>query len=255
MSDAPAVETTGVCFSYNADPVLVDVNISVPRLDLAAIVGPNGGGKTTLLKLMLGLLEPDCGEVRVFGERPRDVTKRMGYVPQDFSYDRTLPITALDVVLMGRLGTGGVFGTWTGAARDRAREALETVDAAQLADRRFVDASAGQQQRVLIARALATEPEMLMLDEPTASLDVAAEREIYRLLQELNERMTVVLVTHDLGFVSDVVKSVLCVNRHVKRHPTTEMGQITGELLEEMYGSDLRLVRHDQSDETGACCE
>lgn len=255
MSDVPAVEMTGVCFSYDAEPVLADVEITVPPRDLAAIVGPNGGGKTTLLKLMLGLLRPDCGEIRVFGQSPGSVTRRMGYVPQGFSYDRRLPITALDVVLMGRLGVERAVGPWGRTGRDHAREALATVDAAELADRRFVDASAGQQQRVLIARALATEPDMLMLDEPTASLDVAAEREIYSLLQELNDRMTIILVTHDLGFVSNVVKSVLCVNRYVKRHPTTEMGEITGEVLEEMYGSDLRLVRHDQSDGAGACCD
>ncbi|MGI5819472.1 MAG: metal ABC transporter ATP-binding protein [Armatimonadota bacterium] len=251
----PAVQITGVNFSYDVEPVLLGVNVTVPHLDLAAIVGPNGGGKTTLLKLMLGLLEPDCGEVRVFGEPPREVTRRLGYVPQGFSYDRRLPITALDVAMMGRLGAERAFGPWAGDARARARTALETVGVAELADRRFVDASAGQQQRVLIARALTTDPEMLMLDEPTSSLDVGAEREIYELLQQLNEQITIVLVTHDLGFVSNVVKSVLCVNRHVKRHPTTGIGEITGELLEEMYGSDLRVVRHDQSDEAGYCRE
>lgn len=253
MSEAPAVEMRGVSFAYNSEPVLIDVDISIPLRDLAGIVGPNGGGKTTLLKLMLGLLEPDRGTVRVFGETPRRVTRRIGYVPQGFIYDRRLPITAMDVALMGRLGVGAAFGPWSGSARKRAEEALETVGVAHLANRRFVDASAGQQQRVLIARALTADPDMLMLDEPTASLDAAAEREIYELLQNLNERMTIILVTHDLGFVSNVVKSVLCVNRHVKRHPTTEIGEITGELLEEMYGKDLRVVRHDQSDEA-ACC-
>ncbi|MFW5866397.1 MAG: metal ABC transporter ATP-binding protein [Armatimonadota bacterium] len=255
MSETAAVEMTGVNFSYNSQPVLLDVTISVPRLDFAAIVGPNGGGKTTLLKLMMGLLQPDCGEVRVFGEPPHDVITRMGYVPQGFTYDRRLPITALDVALMGRLGAGGALGPWRARARDRARAALETVGVPELADRRFVDASAGQQQRVLIARALATDPDILMLDEPTASLDAAAEREIYHLLEELNERITIILVTHDLGFVSHVVNSVLCVNQRVKRHPTSEMSDITGELLEEMYGSDLRVVRHDQSELSGCCRE
>ncbi|MFO8082096.1 MAG: ABC transporter ATP-binding protein [Armatimonadota bacterium] len=254
MSEEAVVVMTDVDFSYNTELVLEDVNIDVPPCDLCAIVGPNGGGKTTLLKLMLGLLKPDAGEVRVFGERPANVRTRIGYVPQDFSYDRRLPITALDVVLMGRLGVDSAAGPWTRGSRERAEEALETAGAEHLAQRRFVDASAGQQQRVLIARALATDPDMLMLDEPTASLDVAAEREIYELLRKLNERMTIVLVTHDLGFVSDVVKSVLCVNRRVKRHPTSEMTDITGELLAEMYGSDLRVVRHDQSEGRGDGC-
>lgn len=254
MNEEAVVEMARVNFSYNTELVLEDVNIEVPHCDLCAIVGPNGGGKTTLLKLMLGLLQPDSGEVRVFGERPVDVRTRIGYVPQHFNYDRRLPITALDVVLMGRLGIDGAAGPWTRDSRERAQAALQTAGAENLAQRRFVDSSSGQQQRVLIARALATDPEMLMLDEPTASLDVAAEREIYELLRELNERMTIVLVTHDLGFVSDVVKSVLCVNRRVKRHPTSEMTDITGELLAEMYGSDLRVVRHDQSDGRGDRC-
>jgi len=253
MSEVPAIEMTDVAFSYNGEPVLLDVSLTVPPLDLVGIVGPNGGGKSTLLKLMMGLLQPDSGEVQVFGSRPHDVASCMGYVPQGFRYDRSMPITALEVVMMGRLGNGSPFGPWSHRARVRAREALERVGVRALARRPFAEASVGQQQRVLIARALATEPEILMLDEPTASLDIAAEREIYSILRELNERMTIVLVTHDLGFVSNVVQTVLCVNQRVKRHPTTEMGEITGELLEGLYGSDLRLVRHDQSDEAGYC--
>jgi len=253
MTDTPAVEMTGVNFAYNGEPVLLDVDLTIPRYDLAGIVGPNGGGKTTLLKLMMGLLHPDCGEVRVFGQPPPEAATRIGYVPQGFTYDRRLPISALDVTMMGRLGRDSSLGPWPRRARESALEALDRVGVADLANRPFADASAGQQQRVLIARALATEPEMLMLDEPTSSLDAAAEREIYALMQQLNEQMTIVLVTHDLGFVSNVVKSVLCVNRRVKRHPTTEIGEITGELLEEMYGSDLRVVRHDQSDGAGYC--
>lgn len=249
MDEVAAVEMEGVEFSYDGAPVVEDVDFAIPAGDFAGIVGPNGGGKTTLLKLMLGLLRPDEGKVRVFGRPPLEVATRVGYVAQGFQYDRRLPISVLDVVLMGRLGGR------SGRSRERAVEALERVGIAQLRNRYFADTSAGQQQRVLIARALATDPEMLMLDEPTASLDASAEREIYALLQELNRQMTVIVVTHDLGFVSDAVKSVLCVNCRVRRHPTAGMSEITGELLEEMYGSDFRVVRHDRDAGEGACRE
>lgn len=240
MSEMPAVEMKGVSFSYNGRPAIEDASFEIPMRDFAGIVGPNGGGKTTLLRLMLGLLSPSSGEVRVLGHRPADVVRRIGYVAQGFQYDRSLPISARDVVTMALLGKSSA------GRHERAMEALERVGMADLADRRFADASAGQQQRVLIARALATDPEMLMLDEPTASLDAAAEREIYALLQELNAQMTIIVVTHDLGFVSNVVRSVLCVNRQVRRHPTSQIREVTGDYLEEMYGRGRLLVRHDR---------
>ncbi|HCA46019.1 MAG TPA: ABC transporter [Armatimonadetes bacterium] len=246
-----AIEVRDVTFSYDGQPIVEDVNVTVPLLDLAAIVGPNGGGKTTLLKLMMGLLQPNTGEVRVFGQPPRAVAPRIGYVAQGFSYDRTMPITVLDVALMGRLGRAR--GRAAGEGKHSAVDALERVGMRDLADQPFAECSAGQQQRVLIARALVTEPDLLMLDEPTSALDVTAEREIYQLLSELNDHTTIVLVTHDLGFVSGVVKSVLCVNRFVRRHPTTEMGELTSEILEDLYGSDLRLVRHDRNEGTWCC--
>ncbi|MEA3403414.1 MAG: ABC transporter ATP-binding protein [Armatimonadota bacterium] len=255
MSDIPAVELRDVTFSYDGAPVLEDVTFTVPELDFVGIVGPNGGGKTTLLKLMLGLLEPDAGSVRVFGGSPEEMARRVGYVPQNFQYPRGFPITVRDVVLMGRLGRDSGLGPFVGRDVTELSEVLATVGLEGMERHVFAEMSGGQQQRALIARALLVEPDMLILDEPTADLDVAAEREIWRLLQELNATTTVILVTHDLGFVSDVVKSVLCVNRQVRRHPTTEISEITGELLEGMYGSDLRVVRHDQTSDGGDCFE
>lgn len=246
MSRIPAVELRDVDFSYNGLLVLRDVTFSIPEGDFAGIVGPNGGGKTTLLKLMLGLLKPDHGTVRVFGQKPERVARRIGYVPQNFQYPTRFPMTVRDVVLLGGLGRAG---------QADVDSLLQTVGLDELGSRRFDALSGGQQQRALIARALATSPDILMLDEPTTGLDAAGEREIYDLLQELNERITVVLVTHDLGFVSDAVRSVLCVNTKVRRHPTSELGKITGELLEAMYGSGKRMVRHDQCWERGEGCE
>jgi len=245
--DDPVIEVRDLSFSYDDMRVLEDVNFTISRLDFTGIVGPNGGGKTTLLKLLLGLLRPDRGSVRVFGLPPAQAAARVGYVPQSLQYDPRLPVTVADVVLMGHLGHTHPFGASLSESRDEVREALAAVDLPDFEARRFADLSGGQQQRVLIARALATQPEMLMLDEPTAGLDAASERDILGLLQRLNAKMTVVLVTHDLGFVSSAVKSVLCVNRQVLRHPTTEVCQITGDVLGRMYGNDFKVVRHDQS--------
>ncbi len=246
MSGIPAVELRNVDFSYNGLLVLRDVTFSIPEGDFAGIVGPNGGGKTTLLKLMLGLLKPDHGTVRVLGQKPERVVRRIGYVPQNFQYPTRFPMTVRDVVLLGGLGREG---------KADVDSLLQTVGLDGLGSRRFDALSGGQQQRALMARALATSPDILMLDEPTAGLDAAGEREIFNLLQELNERITVVLVTHDLGFVSDAVRSVLCVNTEVRRHPTSELGEITGELLETMYGTGMRMVRHDQCWQRGEGCD
>ncbi len=253
--DDPVIEVRDLSFSYDGRRVLEDVSFAIPRLDFTGIVGPNGGGKTTLLKLLLGLLRPDRGSVRVFGLPPVEAAERVGYVPQSFQYDARLPVTVADVVLMGHLGHTHPFTTSLADSREEVRQALEAVDLPGFEGRRFADLSGGQQQRVLIARALATQPEMLMLDEPMAGLDAASESDILALLQRLNEDMTIVLVTHDLGFVSTAVTGVLCVNRVVRRHPTTELGEMTGEMLLCMYGPDRKVVRHDQSCREDAICD
>ena len=235
------ISLDNVIFAYNAVPVLEHVDITVEAGEFISIVGPNGGGKTTLLKLILGLLRPAKGEVRVFGEPPVRVRRRIGYTPQHARYDPQFPVTVTDVVLMGRLEQ-----RWAGryAKRDKqaALEALDELGLRQVAAERFDALSGGQRQRVLIARALACAPELLLLDEPTASIDLAAETRLLEVLQRLNDRMTILMVSHDLGFVSNVVKSVVCVNRRVVVHPTSE---ITGEIIQELYGDDLRMVRHD----------
>lgn len=252
MSEAPAVVTTNLDFAYDDAMVLEDVNVTIEPRDLVGIVGPNGGGKTTLLKLILGLLEPTSGTVRVFGQRPAGTSQRIGYVPQSFQYDPQFPTTVMDVVLMGRLGKGNLMRPYRASDRDSAAQALAQVGLQGLHSRPFAELSGGQRQRSLIARALTSWPDILMLDEPTASVDALMERELYDLLRELNETMTIILVTHDLGFVSEVVKGVLCVNRRVIHHPTADLDDVTGDLLRQMYGSDMRVVRHDQHCQEGS---
>ncbi len=229
-------------FGYDERAVLRDVTLTVPEGDFVSVVGPNGSGKTTLLKLALGLLRPARGEVRVFGQPPHKARRRIGYVPQHPHLDPLFPVSALDVVLMGRLGRTRAWGAWRGRDREAARDALNEVGLDDVNGRHFSALSGGQKQRVLIARALAGEPDLLLLDEPTAGLDAHVEEGFWRLLEELNRRLTVVLVSHDLGFVSHYVKSVVCVGERVVVHPTSE---ITGEVIADLYGGEMRMIRHD----------
>lgn len=242
MKNEPVIQLEHVSFGYNGYRVLEDVSLTIYERDFLCIVGPNAGGKTTLLKLILGLLKPGSGTVRVFGQSPVKTRSRMGYMPQHASLDPLFPVSVMDVVLMGKLGNGNKFGLFRKSDREAAMEALARVELCDIRKRAFSDLSGGQRQRVLIARALVSDPEILLLDEPTANVDAAVETGFYELLSQLNEKMTVALVTHDLGFVSHYVKGVACVNRRVVVHPTSE---ITGEMIQEMYGCDMHMVRHD----------
>lgn len=235
------VQFSDVTFSYGRDPVLENVRLAIEERDFVAVVGPNGGGKTTLLKLAIGLLKPDRGTVRLLGDAPETSRTRIGYTPQYLQVDFQFPVSVLDVVLMGRLNRKS-FPWYTRTDRDAAMQALETMHLADLHKEPFPNLSGGQRQRTLIARALCGEPEALFLDEPTNNIDPSSESLLYSILERLNERLTILIVSHDIGVVSSIVKNVVCVNRNVVMHPTSEL---TGTLLTEIYGSDLLFVRHD----------
>ena len=248
MPTEPAITLRNVTFSYGAAPVLEDVGFSVGPREAVCLVGPNGGGKTTLVKLILGLLTPRRGEVRLFGQPPRSSRRRAGYMPQHVQYDPRFPISVMDIVLMGRLGQGGLRGLtgWYGRADRRAAlDALEQVGMKEFRRRPFGSLSGGERQRVLIARAVCCGPDLLLLDEPTSNIDTLVEARLLELLGELNTRMAIVLVSHDLGFVSGLVERVICVNRRVVVHPTSEL---TGDSIRDLYGSEVRMVRHDELD-------
>ncbi len=235
-----------VSFSYGQRDVLKDVNLTIPKGEFATIVGPNGGGKTTLLKLLLGLLKPCKGRIKIFGRSPEKSRLKMGYMPQYSHLDVQFPVTVMDVVLMGRLGRR-FLGGYSRDDRDAAARALEEVRLIDERSTHFNALSGGQKQRVLIARALCSDPELLLLDEPTSNIDQESEENFFQILDDLNNRMTILLVSHDIGFTSQVVKSVICVNQKVVIHPTTKMD---GTLIKDIYGGDFRMIRHDHR-----CCD
>jgi zinc transport system ATP-binding protein len=230
-----------VSFGYGEGPDVVErVDLEVGTHELIGLIGPNGGGKSTLLKLAAGLLKPRGGTVRVFGRPPHEARDEIGYVPQFALFPRDFPITVAQVVLLGRLG-GGPGIRWSAADRAAADRAIEETELAALAHRPLSALSGGELQRVLIARALAAEPRLLLLDEPTSNLDQRAEEDMFALLAKLTDRMALVLVSHDVGFVTGFVQRVACISRTLICHGTSEL---TGEVINELYGHPVRAVHH-----------
>jgi zinc transport system ATP-binding protein len=226
------IEIRDLWFSFNSLPVLKEVNLAVRRGDFIALLGPNGGGKTTLLKLMLGLLRPDRGSIQVFNEPPGKSAHRIGYMPQHLHFNQSFPISVLDVVLMGKLRPGKGWSRYSSRDKIAARKAMEQMEMWEFRNRRVGELSGGQQQRVFIARALVDEPEVLFLDEPTASVDTKHQTDLFDILKELNKTVTIIVVSHDVGIVSSHVKSVACVNQQVFYHDDSE---ITQEMLDMAY--------------------
>ncbi len=250
---APAVQFDHVSFRYGATPVLEDVSFTVERGLSTCVIGPNGGGKTTLLRLALGLLEPKQGKISIFGEAPDEGCRRIGYVPQAMRFDPLFPVNARDIVLMGRLDRIR-FGFYSKECKEAARAALAEVGLEREETTPFSNLSGGQKQRVLIARALATGAELLLLDEPTANVDLTVEAQFLDSLDHLRERATIILVTHDIDLISRLGDSVLCVNHRVHRHA---VGDLHGELLREIFSGEHRLehdrkTRHQHGDHS-AC--
>ena len=235
--DDTLIDIQNLNFSYNRQPVLINVDLTVQAGDFIAMIGPNGGGKTTLLKLMLGLLKPESGTIRIFGRSPQEAAYRIGYVPQDIHINKDFPVSALDVVLMGKLKPGRGWSRHSETDRRAAMRALELVEMEKFHNQRIGELSGGQKQRVFVARALVTNPELLFLDEPTASIDAKGQNEFYHLLNELNKKITIIIVSHDLMVVSGYIKSVVCVNRHLHYHGHAE---VTAEMVEMMYDCTMQ---------------
>lgn len=243
-AEVPVVELENVDFSYSSGELVIDnANLKIMPGVSGCIVGPNGGGKSTLLKLLLGILVPERGKVRIFGKSPAESRRRIGYMPQYHQLDAAFPVSALEVTLMGRV-SNRVFFRHSKADRNYALDVLAELGIADLAERNFAGLSGGQRQRVLIARALAGEPELLLLDEPTANIDPGAEEQFYGILEQLRKRMTVITVSHDLGFVNRETDLIICVNRQVATHMPAEF---TAETANEIYHHSMNLIKHDHS--------
>jgi zinc transport system ATP-binding protein len=242
-----AIEFKAVNFAYQDRRVLTDVSLAIEPCETVCLVGPNGGGKSTALKLMLGLLAPQSGTVQVMGKSPRRQHRKLGYMPQYLRFDPQFPVSVEEVVLAGRL-RGNRFGFFSRADRRIAGACLDEMELRDVRREPIATLSGGQQQRVLIARALAVEPEILLLDEPTAMIDAHLETRLLEKIRSLHKRLTLVLVSHDVGFVAALVERVFCVNRTVTEHSSEAL---SAEALHALYGHEVQAVRHDH--DHGAC--
>jgi len=241
MACREVVRIEDVWVHYDGVPALAGVNLSINQNELLGIIGPNGGGKTTLLKVILGLVRPSQGKVSILGNTPKRGRKFVGYVSQHSLFDRDFPISVWDVVQMGRLSQVGLFKRYSEEDCRVALQALETVEMAGFRDRQIGRLSGGQQQRVFIARALVSEPKILLLDEPMASVDTPMQTGFYELLERLKREMAIVLVSHDISAVSIYVDKIACLNRRLFYHNSKE---ITAEELEATYQCPVEMIAH-----------
>lgn len=241
-SGSRAIQTQGLTVAYRKEPVLQAVDLDLPAGALVGLVGPNGAGKSTLLKALLGLVAPSAGWVSILGRSGAAARRLVGYVPQRESVDWDFPVDVLDVVLMGRYGRIGVLRRPSRQDRERAFQALEQVGMASFARRQISQLSGGQQQRVFLARALAQDAEVYLMDEPLAGVDAATETAIIALLQELRASgKTVLVVHHDLQAVQTFFDWLVLLNgRVVASGPTAQV--FTPENLQAAYGGRLAFL-------------
>ncbi len=222
---------------------LEDINLKLDRADFLGLIGPNGGGKSTLLKVMLGLIKPDKGSVKIFGLDPVAARGKVGYLPQKTIFDQSFPIKVLEVVQMGRFSRKGLFRRYDAADRNAAFRALEAVGMEDRAGREIGALSGGEQQRVFVARSLVSDPELLLLDEPTAGVDSSQQTEFYELLCHLNQDMgiAIVLVSHDITAISKYVNKIACLNQRLYYHGSKEL---SNEDIEKAYGCPVEMIAH-----------
>ena len=230
-----------ISYDYGDHRVLEDINLTVHDDDFLGIIGPNGGGKSTLLKIILGLLTPTEGSIYLFNKSPREGRKNVGYVPQYTLVDRNFPINVEQVVLSGRIGHTDFLRRYSDNDRKIAEKSMGIMGIKELRDAQIGKLSGGQLQRALIARALATEPKLLLLDEPTSNIDVQAETDFYDFLHELSEKMAIILVTHDTGAISSHVKTIGCINKTLHYHGEKN---IPPKVFEKLYGCPIELIGH-----------
>lgn len=243
------IEVENISFAYGATPVLTNISLTVHQGDYLGIIGPNGSGKTTLLKIMLGLLSPADGRVKLFGSDCFCFKEwsRLGYVPQKaINFDPLFPATVREVVAMGRYGKRGLLRRLNDADQALIERSLTQVDMLNYQHRLIGDLSSGQQQRVFIARALAGEPEVIFLDEPTVGVDVTTQEQFYALLKKLNQELnlTLILVSHDIDVIANEVTELACINQTLVYHGAPKEF-IAGDYVHKLYGKNTRFILHD----------
>jgi zinc transport system ATP-binding protein len=243
-----AIEINNLIIKLNSREVLKDINLSLSEGQFIGIVGPNGGGKTTLLRAILGLMKPTSGRIRIFGRPPEEVLKTgtmFGYLPQILKVKPDFPIRVIDVVMMGRYGRVGILRWPREKDREKAIEYLSMMGVEELRDVPFGQLSGGQQQRASIARALAGEPKILILDEPNTGIDVIGQEDFYHLLKGLQKRfgITILMASHDIGAITAYVDEIACLNYsfHYQGHP---LGALNENVLTQLYGKNVDLLLH-----------
>ena len=235
------VEFEDVNFNYDNSAILSDINFVIEKNDFVAIVGPNGGGKSTLLKLILAQLSPTKGKIKVFGNKNYKSLEKIGYVPQFITHQSDFPLRLIDMVLQSKLRSNSLFARYSKSDKQKAQKILDRLQIGEFKDRFLAELSGGQRQRALIARALIDDPKLLILDEPTASVDITVEKDIYEILKDLNKDMTIILVTHDVNFVSKYVNKVFCINRYLHTH---KLDELESHNAEEAYNNSMKIITH-----------
>lgn len=247
MTKVDCIEVRDVSFQYNGNPVLENITFAVEEGEYLGIIGPNGGGKTTLFKIILGLLKPATGEVRIYGEPEPRFGKRhlIGYVPQRAMAEVYFPATVEEIVRSGRTARLGLLKRISKDDRAAVERAMEITDVARLKKRLIGELSGGERQRVFIARALSSEPKILILDEPDVGVDVTSQEKFYTFVEDLNRNLgiTVLLISHDIDVVAHQAKSVLCLNRKLVCHGSPKKF-ISEEYMQELYGKKVKFILH-----------
>ena len=238
---APILSVRNLYAGYEQENILEDINLEVFDSDFIGLIGPNGGGKSTLLKVILGLLPPQSGQVSILSMEVHQGRRYIGYVPQFVESDRAFPISVWDTVRMGLLSGWRLFSRLSKQESAKIETALAQVGMLNLRQRAMGELSGGQRQRVFIARALVSDPKILLLDEPTASVDPNVTKDIYELLSHLNQKMAVLLITHDMRAISAYTKTIACLNRKLVYHNSKEL---TREMLDSVYGCPVDLIAH-----------
>lgn len=249
------IDIKGVSFSYDKEPILQNISLSVKKDDFLAIIGPNGGGKSTLLKLMLGLLKPNKGEIKILGNAPCKKISQIGYVPQNTNINIDFPIKVIEIVMMGHVGSKRPL---FGYGKDEvacAMGALAQVGMDRYADAKIGSLSGGQRQRVMIARALCAHPQILILDEPTSSIDVKGQREIYDLLKVLSESITIIVVSHDISVILEYANKVAHINKTLSYHDISDKEKTFHTHGDEAHFCEVELLQILGSNSNCEVCE